>query len=163
MALQLKRGKKETWEKLNPILAYGEPGFVKETGELKIGDGVTAWNNLQNINAEPLIVTANTTNPDDGPIVDIDGATIFEHIKTGRQVLLKFLDFFLSPVSVMTEQLFGVPMVIFKGIIWQKIDERSGQWYEASVGVMENEYALVETREILQDTQTMNTLKLTNN
>ena len=63
--IQLKRGKKETWEKLNPILAYGEPGFVKETGELKIGDGITAWNNLQNIAKEsiPYINSSNATPP----------------------------------------------------------------------------------------------------
>ena len=44
--IQLKRGKQETWEKQNPTLAYGEPGYEKETGKLKIGNGITAWNEL---------------------------------------------------------------------------------------------------------------------
>ena len=68
--IQLKRGKKETWEKLNPILAYGEPGFVKETGELKIGDGVTAWNNLQNISKESIpYINGNNASP---PLILMD-------------------------------------------------------------------------------------------
>ena len=63
--IQLKRGKQKTWESLNPVLAYGEPGFVKETGELKIGDGITAWNDLQNISKEsiPHVNGNNTTSP----------------------------------------------------------------------------------------------------
>lgn len=40
---QLRRGLKATWEKNNPILAYGEPGFEKDTNRLKIGDGVRDW------------------------------------------------------------------------------------------------------------------------
>ena len=43
---QLRRGLSEVWTKNNPILAYGEPGFEKDTYKLKIGDGVTAWNDL---------------------------------------------------------------------------------------------------------------------
>lgn len=30
----------------NPILALGETGYEQDTGRLKIGDGVTAWNSL---------------------------------------------------------------------------------------------------------------------
>ena len=30
----------------NPTLAQGEPGFETDTGNLKIGDGSTAWNSL---------------------------------------------------------------------------------------------------------------------
>ena len=44
--IQLRRGLAATWAKNNPILAYGEPGFEKDTYRLKIGDGVKAWNDL---------------------------------------------------------------------------------------------------------------------
>lgn len=41
----------ENWEKSNPVLALGEPGVVNgaKSGEgvLKIGDGVTPWNQLK--------------------------------------------------------------------------------------------------------------------
>ena len=45
--IQLKRGSSQAWEKLNVILEVGEPGFEKDTGRLKIGDGFTPWNELQ--------------------------------------------------------------------------------------------------------------------
>lgn len=35
------------WERVNPILAKGEPGFVTDTGLIKVGDGETAWNELE--------------------------------------------------------------------------------------------------------------------
>lgn len=42
----LRRGLAATWAEHNPILAYGEPGFEKDTNRLKIGDGETEWNLL---------------------------------------------------------------------------------------------------------------------
>lgn len=41
-----KRGTKNRWREVNPILEQGEPGFEYDTGRLKIGDGVTAWLDL---------------------------------------------------------------------------------------------------------------------
>lgn len=43
---QLRRGLASVWEKNNPILSRGEPGFVIDENRLKIGDGSTAWNEL---------------------------------------------------------------------------------------------------------------------
>ncbi len=43
---QLRRGKEEVWKRNNPVLASGEPGFVTDKNHLKIGDGITAWNDL---------------------------------------------------------------------------------------------------------------------
>lgn len=42
----LKRGKSSSWETQNLLLQRGEPGFETDTGRLKIGDGVTLWNDL---------------------------------------------------------------------------------------------------------------------
>lgn len=42
----LKRGTAARWAELNPILDQGEPGFVYDNNRLKIGDGVTPWNDL---------------------------------------------------------------------------------------------------------------------
>lgn len=47
--IQLRRGTAAEWSAANPVLADGEPGFIEDTGELKIGDGVTAWNSLNTI------------------------------------------------------------------------------------------------------------------
>lgn len=50
---RLKRGTAQRWEELNPILQQGEPGFVYDANLLKIGDGITPWNDL------PYIVKPN--------------------------------------------------------------------------------------------------------
>jgi hypothetical protein len=45
----LKRGTSARWAEVNPILKQGEPGFEIDTGNLKIGNGVDAWDNLSYI------------------------------------------------------------------------------------------------------------------
>lgn len=51
---KLRRGKAESWEKNNPILQEGEPGFALDTNILKIGDGKTGWLDLKAIGAEGI-------------------------------------------------------------------------------------------------------------
>jgi hypothetical protein len=46
---QLKRGLAEAWERNNPILVAGEPGWTLDTHVLKIGDGITSWKDLEPI------------------------------------------------------------------------------------------------------------------
>ena len=46
---QLKRGLSEAWNRVNPVLAAGEPGWTLDSHILKIGDGVTAWKDLEPI------------------------------------------------------------------------------------------------------------------
>ena len=46
----LKRGTAERWKELNLVLQQGEPGFEYDTGLLKIGNGVTPWNELEYTN-----------------------------------------------------------------------------------------------------------------
>jgi hypothetical protein len=55
--LQLKRGSCARWFELNPVLAAGEPGFEYDTKKLKIGDGVTAWNDLPYIGSNDVYCT----------------------------------------------------------------------------------------------------------
>ena len=50
---QLRRGLLATWERNNPILAAGEPGYVLDKNLLKIGDGVTHWNDLKFLTGGP--------------------------------------------------------------------------------------------------------------
>ena len=44
--IQFKRGKAARWQEVNPVLEAGQPGYVTDENRLKIGDGVTAWNDL---------------------------------------------------------------------------------------------------------------------
>ena len=46
---KLKRGRTTSWDSWNGILAEGEPGYDTTLNKIKIGDGVSAWNNLEYI------------------------------------------------------------------------------------------------------------------
>lgn len=46
---QLRRDDSVDWERKNPILRDGEPGYETDTNRLKIGDGLTRWNDLHYI------------------------------------------------------------------------------------------------------------------
>ena len=57
--IQFKRGTAARWAELNLVLEAGQPGFVTDENRLKIGDGVTAWNDLPYV-GEANVVNANT-------------------------------------------------------------------------------------------------------
>ncbi len=50
--IKVKHGTAAEWAAANPTLAVGEPGYETDTGILKIGDGVTAYNSLDYIGTE---------------------------------------------------------------------------------------------------------------
>jgi hypothetical protein len=58
--IQLRRGGAQEWANANPTLAQGELGIEIDTGRIKIGDGVTAWNSLRY--ERPIESTSNTAN-----------------------------------------------------------------------------------------------------
>lgn len=42
-----RRATLKEWETANPVLNDGEIGYVKDDNSSKVGDGVTAWNDLK--------------------------------------------------------------------------------------------------------------------
>lgn len=52
--IQFKRASLSTWEELDYVLDVGEPGFVKDTNQLKIGDGATPWSQLPYIGDQSI-------------------------------------------------------------------------------------------------------------
>lgn len=50
ISLQIRRGTASQWTTENPVLSDGELGYEKDTGFLKIGDGITPWNMLPYFN-----------------------------------------------------------------------------------------------------------------
>lgn len=44
--LAIRRDTASQWSLINPVLLDGEIGYEKDTGKMKIGDGVRAWNAL---------------------------------------------------------------------------------------------------------------------
>ena len=53
---QLKRGTAQRWETLNPVLLEGEPGYETDAGGLKIGDGKTAWKELEYLGGSQILM-----------------------------------------------------------------------------------------------------------
>ena len=49
--IQLRRGTSAEWASTNPVLAQGEVGIDLTLGEMRLGDGVTAWAGLTSIGA----------------------------------------------------------------------------------------------------------------
>lgn len=44
--VRFRRDLAANWTNVNPVLAVGEPGYERDTGKFKIGDGSTPWNSL---------------------------------------------------------------------------------------------------------------------
>jgi hypothetical protein len=59
---RLKRGTAARWAEVNPVLDQGEPGFVYDQNKLKIGDGVTAWNDLPYIEGKAEVLSYTSLN-----------------------------------------------------------------------------------------------------
>ena len=49
---KLRRGMSADWERVNPILESGEPAFELDTLKMKIGNGLTPWNDLPYIDGK---------------------------------------------------------------------------------------------------------------
>jgi Major tropism determinant N-terminal domain len=49
--IQLRRDISANWAGTNPTLSAGEPGIELDTNKLKVGDGMTAWNDLDYLTA----------------------------------------------------------------------------------------------------------------
>ena len=70
VSLQVARGTAAERAATNPVLADGEPAFETDTGIMKIGDGVTAYNSLDYVGTESfsgseidtLLTTVNSSN-----------------------------------------------------------------------------------------------------
>lgn len=78
--IEFRRDTAAHWTATNPVLAAGEPGWETDTGNLKIGDGSTAWAGLAYFGAGTISrITAaggtlTVTNPT-GPTANVDMPT----------------------------------------------------------------------------------------
>jgi len=52
----------------NPLLGPGEPTYVEDTGQIKVGDGVTPWKDLPYFHADHLTFAVSDTPPDNPPV-----------------------------------------------------------------------------------------------
>jgi hypothetical protein len=67
--IRLRRAFTAEWEQKNPILADGEPGYERGANKLKVGDGVTPWNQLGYLTPPTIpVVKTSTVAASDGTI-----------------------------------------------------------------------------------------------
>lgn len=60
--IKLRRDSYANWNNIDPTLASGEPGYDTTSNRIKIGDGVTSWNNLQYLGRSEINSETNTIN-----------------------------------------------------------------------------------------------------
>jgi len=73
--IQLRRDYAANWQATNPVLSLGEPGVELDTHAMKVGNGVTAWNDLAYVQTsgdtetltENMFVKLNGMDNDIGP------------------------------------------------------------------------------------------------
>ena len=100
--IQLRRDTAAQWASKNPVLAAGEPGLATDTGALKFGNGVNAWNTLPAFTGGSTglsLALTGTTDPGTSP-----AGTLTVYAKAAAQrMLLKIvgpsgLDTSLQPI-----------------------------------------------------------------
>lgn len=100
--IQLRRDTAAQWASKNPVLAAGEPGLATDTGALKFGNGVNAWNTLPAFTGSGgglSLALTGTTDPGTSP-----AGTLTVYAKAAAQrMLLKIvgpsgLDTSLQPI-----------------------------------------------------------------
>lgn len=73
--IKVKRGTSVSWSARNPVLSAGEPGVETDTGQMKIGDGITAWNNLPYTGAGGVALDTHVESTLPHPVYD-DGPSL---------------------------------------------------------------------------------------
>jgi len=84
--IQLRRDLSSIWASTNPILSQGEPGVELDTNNMKIGDGVKAWNDLaytvQDSGLTPVFVSVDDYYSQT-PRISEDGVNWTAEVNTG--------------------------------------------------------------------------------
>lgn len=82
---QFRRDTAQVWTEKNPVLSEGEPGLELDTGKIKIGDGVSAWNalsyfmsdkadaDLSNVKDDVFLAKANQSGIGGGSVSSVNG------------------------------------------------------------------------------------------
>ena len=107
--IQLRRDTSANWTSNNPTLAEGEMGVVTDTGNYKIGDGITAWNSLAYYQLSPALSALTFTNTTD-PSTSAPGTTVMY----GRTVSGRSLPKFMGPTGLNST----LQPAIFQNSLW---------------------------------------------
>lgn len=73
--IQIRRDTSANWTLDNPTLYSGELGFELDTSLLKIGDGITTWNNLSYYSSVPFLTVESDITPSSTATYDLGSAS----------------------------------------------------------------------------------------
>lgn len=73
--VKLRRDTANRWYRLNPVLEDGEPGYEKDTGKMKIGNGSSPWRDLEYVEGEAPELTDHINAAEPHPVYD-DGPSL---------------------------------------------------------------------------------------
>lgn len=88
--IQLRRGTAERWTSKNPILDEGEPGFESDTGLFKLGDGVTAWTDLDYFRPHTSVIPGDDSSAMNALIAHIEAQEPHPVYDDGPSLLLLY-------------------------------------------------------------------------
>jgi hypothetical protein len=80
--IKIKRATSTRWSEINPVLLAGELGLESDMARLKVGDGVSTWNDLEYLYVDPSPIDNITYGRKNGEWVDIYSAANLQ-ISTG--------------------------------------------------------------------------------
>lgn len=118
--IQLRRDTSTNWKTNNPILASGEPAFETDTGVFKIGDGVTAYNSLPQVNTDGGGTSDAYTK------AQTDGLLLLKEDVLTPQDPIEINDVFINPTENMTIGESGDIISNFTN--WTSNSYRGGTW-----------------------------------
>ncbi len=79
--IRFRRNTSDGWAAVDTVLGPGEPGYERDTGKLKVGDGHTKWNDLDYFIADEYITALiHQILSDEG--VDGDVLALIDHINS---------------------------------------------------------------------------------
>jgi hypothetical protein len=84
--ITVRKGTASQWTSSNPVLASGEPGYDLSNNILKIGDGVSNWNNLKNVASISGLITASSGNFTQGLSINSTGVSLNGHSHTSSNI-----------------------------------------------------------------------------
>ena len=117
--IQLRRDLSSNWASTNPILAQGEPGVELDTNNMKIGDGVKAWNDLaytvQEGGLTPVFVSMDDYYSQ-APRISEDGVNWTAYVNTGSPGTTHSSYWYVNGIAI------GNGVIVYRGY-----DDRAGK------------------------------------
>lgn len=85
--IQFRRGTAAQWSEVNPRLAPGEVGYSTDANEIRVGDGIRSWEDVEPIGdvTEAAVQEAVTRYLEENPVEGVSASYVQDAIREHRQ------------------------------------------------------------------------------